>query len=127
MAARARDVAREIGATALDASPICVHVDVDVRDQLAALGANRRDGQVIVGFAAETGESGLDRARAKLERKGADLFVFNDVSQPGIGFDAPDNAVTLVSAAGDRVLPRAPKSEIAAFVLDEVEKLITHG
>jgi len=96
-------------------------------DVLAALGANRRDGQVIVGFAAETGESGLDRARAKLERKGADLFVFNDVSQPGIGFDAPDNAVTLVSAAGDRVLPRAPKSEIAAFVLDEVEKLITHG
>ncbi|HUZ15667.1 MAG TPA: bifunctional phosphopantothenoylcysteine decarboxylase/phosphopantothenate--cysteine ligase CoaBC [Gaiellaceae bacterium] len=93
-------------------------------DVLAALGATRRDGQVIVGFAAETGENGLDRARAKLERKGADLFVFNDVSQPGVGFDAPDNAVTLVSAAGDRVVPRAPKSEIAAFVLDEVEKLI---
>ena len=96
-------------------------------DVLAALGANRRADQVIVGFAAETGENGLDRARAKLERKGADLFVFNDVSQPGIGFDAPDNAVTLVSAAGDRALPQAPKSEIAAFVLDEVEKLMEHG
>ncbi len=96
-------------------------------DVLAALGASRRDGQIIVGFAAETGENGLARARAKLERKGADLFVFNDVSQPGIGFDAPDNAVTLVSAAGDLVLPRAPKSEIAALVLDEVEKLIGHG
>ena len=92
-------------------------------DVLAALGASRRDGQVIVGFAAETGESGLDRARAKLERKGADLFVFNDVSQPGIGFDTHDNAVTLVSAAGDRALPKAPKSEIASAILDEVERL----
>ncbi len=96
-------------------------------DVLAALGASRRAGQVIVGFAAETGEGGVDRARAKLERKGADLFVFNDVAQPGIGFDAPDNAVTLVSAGGDRVLPRAPKSEIAALVLDEVEKLLGDG
>ena len=92
-------------------------------DVLTALGASRRDGQVIVGFAAETGEGGLDRARAKLERKGADLFVFNDVSQPGIGFDTHDNAVTLVSAAGDRALPKAPKSEIASAILDEVERL----
>jgi phosphopantothenoylcysteine decarboxylase/phosphopantothenate--cysteine ligase len=96
-------------------------------DVLAALGAARREGQVIVGFAAETGDGGIDRARAKLERKGADLFVFNDVSQPGIGFDTPDNAVTLVSAAGDRALPRAPKSEIAASILDEVEMLLGHG
>src|SRR4029079_8930883 len=44
-------------------------------DVLAALGANRRAGQVIVGFAAETGESGLDPARGKPERKGADPFV----------------------------------------------------
>src|SRR5947209_10267080 len=92
-------------------------------DVLAALGAARRDCQVIVGFAAEAGEGGVDRARAKLERKGADLFVFNDVAEPGIGFDAPDNAVTLVSAAGECVLPKAPKSEIAIAVLDEVERL----
>ena len=93
-------------------------------DILVALGASRRDGQVIVGFAAETGEDGIDRARAKLERKGADLFVYNDVSQPGIGFDAPDNAVTLVSPAGDRSLPTAPKGEIAIAILDEVELLL---
>jgi phosphopantothenoylcysteine decarboxylase/phosphopantothenate--cysteine ligase len=96
-------------------------------DVLAAIGAARRDGQIIVGFAAETGEGGLDRARGKLERKRADLFVFNDVSQLGIGFDAPDNAVTIVSAAGDCALPQAPKSEIAASILDEVEILIRHG
>ncbi len=96
-------------------------------DVLAALGANRRADQVIVGFAAETGDDGLDRARAKLERKRADLFVFNDVSQPGIGFDAADNAVTLVAATGDRALAKAPKSEIAASILDEVEMLLAHG
>jgi phosphopantothenoylcysteine decarboxylase/phosphopantothenate--cysteine ligase len=96
-------------------------------DVLAALGANRRDDQVIVGFAAETGEEGLDRARAKLERKRADLFVFNDVSQPGIGFDTRDNAVTLVFASGDRALPKAPKSEIAGSILDEVEILLGDG
>jgi phosphopantothenoylcysteine decarboxylase/phosphopantothenate--cysteine ligase len=96
-------------------------------DVLAALGAGRRAGQVIVGFAAETAEDGNERARAKLERKGADLFVFNDVSQPGIGFDAPDNAVTLVSAGADRALAKAPKSEIAASILDEVEMLLTDG
>ena len=96
-------------------------------DVLAALGANRRADQVIVGFAAETGDNGLDRARAKLERKRADLFVFNDVAQPGIGFDAADNAVTLVAATGDRALAKAPKSEIAASILDEVEMLLAHG
>jgi phosphopantothenoylcysteine decarboxylase/phosphopantothenate--cysteine ligase len=52
------------------------------------------------------------------------LFVFNDVSQPGIGFDASDNAATLVSATGERALPRAPKSEIAIAILDEVERLL---
>ena len=106
-----------------DAEPWTLELE-PTTDVLAALAAARRAGQVIVGFAAETGEGGIDRARAKLERKGADLVVFNDVSQPGIGFDAPDNAVTLVSAAGDRVLPTAPKSEIAVAILDEVERLV---
>jgi len=96
-------------------------------DVLAAVGAARRADQVIVGFAAETGEGGIERARAKRERKGADLFVFNDVSRPGIGFDTHDNAVTLVSAAGDRAFPQAPKGEIAIAILDEVELLLGDG
>jgi phosphopantothenoylcysteine decarboxylase / phosphopantothenate---cysteine ligase len=93
-------------------------------DILAALGATRRDGQLLVGFAAETGEDGIERARAKLARKCAGLFVFNDVSRADIGFDAADNEVTLLSAAGDRSLGKAPKDEIAAAILDEVERLI---
>jgi phosphopantothenoylcysteine decarboxylase/phosphopantothenate--cysteine ligase len=91
---------------------------------LGALGAERRPGQVLVGFAADQGEVGLERARQKLTNKNADLFVFNDVGRDDIGFDTPDNEVTLVSAAGERLLAKAPKPEIAAAILDEVERLL---
>lgn len=94
-------------------------------DVLAALGQRRRDGQLLVGFAAEHGEDGIGRAREKLARKGADLVVFNDVSRPDVGFEAAENEVTLVFAGGERALARAPKDEIASAILDEVERL--HG
>ncbi|HLX20491.1 MAG TPA: bifunctional phosphopantothenoylcysteine decarboxylase/phosphopantothenate--cysteine ligase CoaBC [Gaiellaceae bacterium] len=93
-------------------------------DVLAELGAQKRDGQVLVGFAADEGERGLARAREKLARKNADLFVYNDVARAGIGFDAPDNEVTLVSASGERLVAKAPKDEIAAAILDAVEALL---
>jgi phosphopantothenoylcysteine decarboxylase / phosphopantothenate---cysteine ligase len=93
-------------------------------DVLTALAARRRSGQLLVGFAADHGDTGLERAREKLSRKGADLFVYNDVSRGDIGFDALDNEVTLVSAAGERTLAKAPKERIAAAILDEVERLL---
>jgi phosphopantothenoylcysteine decarboxylase/phosphopantothenate--cysteine ligase len=93
-------------------------------DVLAALGAARRAGQVLVGFAAETGGGGVERARAKLGRKNADLFVHNDVSRHDIGFDAAENEVTLVSAAGHVPLAKAPKETVAAAILDAVETLV---
>jgi phosphopantothenoylcysteine decarboxylase/phosphopantothenate--cysteine ligase len=96
-------------------------------DVLATLGANRRQGQLLVGFAAETGEARLERARKKLVDKGADLFVLNDVSRPDIGFDAAENEVTLVTADGEQPVAKAPKEEIAAAVLDEVERLVQDG
>jgi phosphopantothenoylcysteine decarboxylase/phosphopantothenate--cysteine ligase len=96
-------------------------------DVLAALGERRRGGQLLVGFAAETGDAGLERARQKLARKGADLFVLNDVSRPDIGFDASDNEVTLLAASGERTVAKAPKEEIAAAILDEVEVLLGNG
>jgi phosphopantothenoylcysteine decarboxylase/phosphopantothenate--cysteine ligase len=96
-------------------------------DVLSALGKRRRDGQLIVGFAAETGDAGLERAREKLARKGADLFVLNDVSRPDIGFDSSDNEVTLLAPSGERTVAKAPKEEIAAAILDEVEALIGNG
>jgi phosphopantothenoylcysteine decarboxylase / phosphopantothenate---cysteine ligase len=96
-------------------------------DVLSVLGERRRDGQLIVGFAAETGASGLERAREKLARKGADLFVLNDVSRTDIGFDAYENEVTLLTAAAEHPVPKAPKDEIAAAILDAVEALIANG
>jgi phosphopantothenoylcysteine decarboxylase / phosphopantothenate---cysteine ligase len=93
-------------------------------DVLAALGARRRPGQLLVGFAADHGEQGLERARMKLANKRADLFVFNDVTRSDIGFESVDNEVTLVTAAGERQVAKASKDEIAAVVLDEVERLL---
>ena len=93
-------------------------------DVLSALGANRAPGQVLVGFAADQGEPGLERAREKLTHKNADLFVYNDVGRADIGFDSADNEVTLVSARGERTVAKAPKDEIAAAILDEVERLL---
>jgi phosphopantothenoylcysteine decarboxylase / phosphopantothenate---cysteine ligase len=96
-------------------------------DVLSELGERRHEGQLLVGFAAETGDAGLGRARQKLAGKGADLFVLNDVSRADIGFDASDNEVTLLGASGERTVAKAPKEEIAAAILDEVEVLLGNG
>jgi phosphopantothenoylcysteine decarboxylase/phosphopantothenate--cysteine ligase len=93
-------------------------------DVLRELGSRRRDGQVLVGFAADAGERGLVRAREKLDAKGANLIVFNDVSRNDVGFDAPDNEVTLVSRTGERQIGKAAKTAIAAAVLDEAGRLL---
>jgi phosphopantothenoylcysteine decarboxylase / phosphopantothenate---cysteine ligase len=96
-------------------------------DVLAELGNRRSNGQIIVGFAADTGNGGLERAREKLANKGGNLFVFNDVSQSGIGFEAEDNEIVLLSAAGERKIGRRNKSECAVAILDEVEALLEGG
>jgi phosphopantothenoylcysteine decarboxylase/phosphopantothenate--cysteine ligase len=93
-------------------------------DVLGELGARRRGRQVLVGFAADEGETGLARARQKLASKRVDLIVFNDISQAGVGFNAADNEVVLISADSERRVERAPKQAIAAAVLDEVERLL---
>jgi phosphopantothenoylcysteine decarboxylase/phosphopantothenate--cysteine ligase len=93
-------------------------------DVLAQLGEQERNGQVLVGFGAELGEAGLERKRRMLTDKNLDLVVYNDVSARGIGFDSTDNEVTLVTRSGERELPRASKAEIAAGIVDEVERLL---
>src|SRR5438034_1091657 len=86
------------------------------------LGAGRNNGAIaiLVGFAADVGERGLERAGEKLATKEVDLIVFNDVSREDIGFDAADNEVVLVSADGERRLEKASKERIAAAILDAV-------
>ncbi len=93
-------------------------------DVLALLGEEERNGQVLVGFGAELGEAGLERKRGMLTDKNLDLVVYNDVSAPGIGFDSSENEVTLVTRSGERELQRASKAEIAAGIVDEVERLL---
>ena len=92
-------------------------------DVLAALAARRRDGQVLVGFSAETGPD-VARARSKRARKGVDLMVLNDVSRVDVGFDVDENEVTLIGPGGDETLAKAPKDQIARGILDAVERLL---
>ena len=93
-------------------------------DVLRELGAQRRNGGVLVGFAADEGDQGLVRAREKRNRKGADLIVYNDVGRTDIGFDAVENEVVVISSDGERQIPKAPKERVAAAILDEAEALL---
>ncbi|HUC35426.1 MAG TPA: bifunctional phosphopantothenoylcysteine decarboxylase/phosphopantothenate--cysteine ligase CoaBC [Gaiellaceae bacterium] len=93
-------------------------------DILAELGRRKPNGQILVGFAAEGGANGLERARGKLANKNGNLFVYNDVSQPGVGFESEDNEIVLLSARGERKIGRRSKEECAVAILDEVEALL---
>ena len=93
-------------------------------DVARALGERKRDGQVLAVFGAEHGEEGLERKRAMLDTKNADLVVYNDVARADIGFDAKDNEVVLVSRGGERTVPKSAKRDVAAAVLDAVEELL---
>jgi phosphopantothenoylcysteine decarboxylase/phosphopantothenate--cysteine ligase len=92
-------------------------------DILAAIHTQRGENQTVVGFAAEHGGDAVGRARAKLTRKGADLIVLNDVSDPRIGFDSEENAVTLVASEDEIEVPRSSKEAVAEAILDRVEAL----
>jgi phosphopantothenoylcysteine decarboxylase / phosphopantothenate---cysteine ligase len=98
-------------------------------DVLAGLAAARRDGQTLIGFAAEHGEQAVAAGREKLLAKGVDAIVVNDISREDIGFDADANEVTILTASGngggggERHIPRASKAEIAEAILDTVLEL----
>ena len=92
-------------------------------DIVAAVAAERRPDQTVIGFAAEHGEGAVERGREKLSRKGLDAVVVNDIARSDIGFDSTDNEVTIVLPDGEREVGRRPKVEVAAAILDEVERL----
>jgi phosphopantothenoylcysteine decarboxylase/phosphopantothenate--cysteine ligase len=93
-------------------------------DIARTLGERKRPGQVLVAFGAEHGQTGLERKRAMLETKNVDLVVFNDVGEPGIGFDSKENEVVLITADGERHVPRGRKEAVAAEILDAVQALL---
>jgi phosphopantothenoylcysteine decarboxylase/phosphopantothenate--cysteine ligase len=89
-------------------------------DILSYAGRTKRPGQVVVGFAAETGDP-RTHALEKARRKGADLMVGNDITLPGAGFDVETNEVVLVFPDGRTVpLPRMDKYQLACRLLDEI-------
>ena len=92
----------------------------ETEDVVASLSRERRPGQTLIGFAAEHGAEAISRAREKLERKGLDAIVFNDISRPEIGFDSQRNEVTILTRDSERAVPENSKEEVADAVLDEV-------
>ncbi len=88
-------------------------------DILAEVVRQRRPGQLIVGFAAET-ENQLENGRAKLLRKGVDAIVVNDVSREGVGFDSDNNGATFLTATTAQDLPEMSKRKLADRILDEI-------
>jgi phosphopantothenoylcysteine decarboxylase/phosphopantothenate--cysteine ligase len=93
-------------------------------DVLATLAEGRTNGQVLIGFAADRGATGLARAREKLQGKRVDLVVYNDVSRDDIGFDADENEVVLIAADTERHVAKASKDRIAAAIVDAAEELL---
>ncbi|AVX20315.1 phosphopantothenoylcysteine decarboxylase / phosphopantothenate--cysteine ligase [Carboxydocella sporoproducens DSM 16521] len=93
-------------------------------DILAILGARKRPGQVLVGFAAETHDL-LANGAEKARRKGADFIVANDVSRPGSGFGSDTNEVTFIFPDGATISwPLLSKQEVAARIFDQIVQLL---
>ncbi len=90
------------------------------QDVLSGLATRRRPGQMLVGFAAEHGDGALGYGRDKLTRKNLDAVVVNDIGAAGIGFDATDNEVWIVTDGEERHVPRTSKERVAEAILDAV-------
>ncbi len=95
---------------------------VENPDIAAAVGAAKKPGQTLVGFAAET-ENLLDNAQRKLSKKNLDMIVANDVSKPGAGFNVDTNIATLITRDGMTDCPLLSKAELAETILDKVMEL----
>jgi phosphopantothenoylcysteine decarboxylase/phosphopantothenate--cysteine ligase len=102
-------------------APLDLHLE-PTEDILASLTAVRTADQTVVAFAAEAGNN-IDRAREKLMRKKADLMVLNDISNPDIGFESQENAITLIDASNELAVPQASKDQIANSILERVDQL----
>lgn len=77
---------------------------------------------LLVGFAAETGDP-APSAREKLSRKNCDMICANDISEPGVGFEADNNRITIIKKQGEPVvLPLLPKEEAARLILNQVQQ-----
>ena len=90
-------------------------------DIAATCGDMKRRGQVTVGFALET-DDGHDAAHSKLHNKNLDFVVLNSLKDKGAGFRTDTNRVTIVSEDGEQAFPLKSKREVAADIVDAIEK-----
>ncbi len=88
-------------------------------DILSKVSQNRPDGMIVVGFAAETNDV-VGYARSKMQKKGLEMVVANDITKDGAGFNTDTNIATIISRRGDTELPLMSKRELADRILDEV-------
>ena len=95
----------------------------DILGDLGKLPSRKNGTPILVGFAAETTDV-VNYAKSKLQQKGADLIVANDVSRADAGFDVDTNAVTLVTASSADDVPLQAKSAVAAKILDRIEQFL---
>lgn len=104
-----------------------LHLTLEENEDIAAaVGRNKRKGQILVGFAAET-ENLLDNASGKLHRKNLDMIVANDVTRPGAGFDVDTNIVTLITENHQESFPLMTKKEVSEIILTKVMELYQAG
>jgi phosphopantothenoylcysteine decarboxylase/phosphopantothenate--cysteine ligase len=115
---RAQEKIKRNGPITLDLEP--------TPDILAEMASQRRQGQLLIGFAAETNNA-VQNGRIKLQKKRVDVMVVNDVSKPGIGFESERNEVTILTAEEETQVPEASKMKIAHRILDVVLKLKTRS
>ena len=107
-----------------DGATWTIELDADGRHRPRARRRAARPGRCSSRSAPSTAPRGSSASGRCCGDKNVDLVVYNDVGRGDIGFDSPDNEVTLITADGDRVVPQAPKPAIAGAILDEVERLL---
>ena len=91
-------------------------------DDIITIAAQMETRPFIIGFAAETGRH-IERARDKMNRKGMDMVVFNDVTEPGAGFDVDSNSVVIIDPEGEKALPTMSKDSVADAILDRLVEI----
>ena len=97
---------------------------VKTDDILKTLGQNKKDSQILVGFALET-ENGIENAKKKLHSKNLDMIVLNTMNEAGVGFKTKTNKVNIITKDDEiRAFELKPKSEVAQDVLDAVYQLL---
>ncbi len=99
-------------------------IDLEATTDILVDVAKHREGQFVVGFAAEFGVQAVERAREKMERKKLDMMIFNDISRSDIGFDSDFNEVRILTGESEVFIERAPKETVAELILDNIAQAV---